>query len=152
MLKCFGICKSTGRSFRAHSGHYHILYVPSIPKWMWSKISSRSKIFVSWARQADHSCIQELYPSLLPLLILVGWGCWGVCELLLCSVHSSSYSGGKQKSDRQIYYSVIDITDTVHNKTGHLFKTKQYHCSGGSWYFFWVSLSLLGGGVRSLLT
>lgn len=46
----------------------------------------------------------------------------GVCEGLLRSVHSSSYSGGKQKSDRQIYYSVIDTADAVHNKAGHLYK------------------------------
>lgn len=74
----------------------------------------------------------------------------GVCELLLCSVHSSSYSGGKKKSDRQIYYSVIDITDTVHNKAGHLFKTKQCRCSGGARHFFraghWGA-----GGTGSLL-
>lgn len=74
----------------------------------------------------------------------------GVCELLLCSVHSSSYSGGKQKSDRQIYYSVIDITDSVHNKVGHLFKTKQCRCSGEQWHFFSASLcrrvSVGGGG------
>lgn len=67
-----------------------------------------------------------------------------MCELLLCSVHSSSYSGGKQKSDRQIYYSVIDITDSVHNKAGHLFKTKQWQCSGEPWHFFRACLSGLG--------
>lgn len=74
----------------------------------------------------------------------------GVCEGLLCSVHSSSYSGGKQKSDRQIYYSVIDITDAVHNKAGHLLKTKQcWCCSGEPWHFWRVSLS--GGWSRELI-
>lgn len=67
-----------------------------------------------------------------------------MCELLLCSVHSSSYSGGKQKSDRQIYYSVIDITDTMHNKVGRLFKTKQCRCSAEALHFFRVGW---GGGA-----
>lgn len=42
----------------------------------------------------------------------------------MVSIHSSSYSGGKQKSDRQIYYSVIGITNGVHNKAGRPLKTK----------------------------
>lgn len=65
------------------------------------------------------------------LCFLFRWWSVGEGEGLSCSVHSSSHSGGKQKSDRQIYYSVIHIADGMHNKAGHLLKTEECRwCSG----------------------